>query len=352
MSLMNAEPGALLILPHLRIQNANAISSPLTHGFPSMTAFLGFMWALGRRMAVEQIPLRPRKIGVICHWHQEQVQDGYVKTFRLTRNPVDRDGDTAAIVEEGRIGLEVTLVLQVDDATRVGETSILFQGNESQYRDIAWQVRELVDTLRIAGGTVLPRRPGPGIHVAPSLILWPTSESDRQQNFRHLRREWLPGFALVSRDDLLQSRVRQLQRDDPSATLLDAWLDLSRFNYRSRQNESGKIIWGHDRPAGSGWIVPIPVGYGALSDLHEGNQVVNARDDHTPFRFVESVYSIGQWIGPHRLRSVRDLLWWGEYRSQEGVYRCCNGYVPVPTDDDDEDPPGFSSYTPFSPAAV
>jgi CRISPR-associated protein Csy2 len=29
----------LLVLPHLRIQNANAISSPLTHGFPSMTAF-------------------------------------------------------------------------------------------------------------------------------------------------------------------------------------------------------------------------------------------------------------------------------------------------------------------------
>ena len=32
---------ALLVLPRLRIQNANAISSPLTHGFPSMTAFLG-----------------------------------------------------------------------------------------------------------------------------------------------------------------------------------------------------------------------------------------------------------------------------------------------------------------------
>lgn len=31
----------LLILPRLRVQNANAISSPLTHGFPSMTAFLG-----------------------------------------------------------------------------------------------------------------------------------------------------------------------------------------------------------------------------------------------------------------------------------------------------------------------
>ena len=39
----------LLALPRLRVQNANAISSPLTHGFPAMTAFLGLMWALERK---------------------------------------------------------------------------------------------------------------------------------------------------------------------------------------------------------------------------------------------------------------------------------------------------------------
>ena len=42
---------AILVLPHLRIQNANAIGSPLTHGFPSITAFTGVMWALQRKLA-------------------------------------------------------------------------------------------------------------------------------------------------------------------------------------------------------------------------------------------------------------------------------------------------------------
>jgi CRISPR-associated protein Csy2 len=42
--------GGLLILPRLRVQNANAISAPMTWGFPSMTAFLGLMWALERAM--------------------------------------------------------------------------------------------------------------------------------------------------------------------------------------------------------------------------------------------------------------------------------------------------------------
>ena len=83
----------LLILPRLRVQNANAISSPLTHGFPSMTAFLGLMWALARKLEAHDLPLAFDSVGVICHDFDEQVTEGgYVKAFRLTRNPVDKDG--------------------------------------------------------------------------------------------------------------------------------------------------------------------------------------------------------------------------------------------------------------------
>ena len=46
-----ATPQAILVLPRLRVQNANAISSPLTHGFPSITAFTGLMWALERKLS-------------------------------------------------------------------------------------------------------------------------------------------------------------------------------------------------------------------------------------------------------------------------------------------------------------
>ena len=63
----------LMVLPHLRVQNANAVSSPLTHGFPSMTAFLGLMWALERRCRAAGLDLAFRAVGVVCHDHQEQV---------------------------------------------------------------------------------------------------------------------------------------------------------------------------------------------------------------------------------------------------------------------------------------
>ena len=44
------DAGGLLILPRLQIQNANAISGPLTWGFPAPTAFTGFVHALERRL--------------------------------------------------------------------------------------------------------------------------------------------------------------------------------------------------------------------------------------------------------------------------------------------------------------
>ena len=55
---------AILVLPHLRIQNANAIGSPLTHGFPSITAFTGVMWALERKLAEAGVPLQLHGVGV------------------------------------------------------------------------------------------------------------------------------------------------------------------------------------------------------------------------------------------------------------------------------------------------
>jgi CRISPR-associated protein Csy2 len=337
---MNAKhqvPEGLLVLPRIRVQNANAISSPLTHGFPSMTAFLGFMWALGRRLAAAGIPLKLEKVGVICHWYQEQAQEGYVRTFHLTRNPVDKDGSTAAIVEEGRIHLDLTLVFQVSAIQRTNEVHFLFGSDESMRRDIAWWIREQVGSMRLAGGSILPPKPAPGVRIAPTLVGWPDQENDQRALFRRLRRQWLPGFALVSREDLLRRRFESLQRENPDATLLDAWLDLSRFNWRSTRNDEGRVVWTHDRPEGAGWVVPIPGGYAALSDLYTGGQVVNARDQGTAFRFVEGVYSIGQWIGPHRLQRVQDCLWWGECH-EDGLYRCCNGYGSPPEHADAQDP--------------
>ena len=57
----------LLVLPRLRVQNANAISSPMTWGFPAMSAFVGLMHALERKLAEASLPVSLGRVGVICH---------------------------------------------------------------------------------------------------------------------------------------------------------------------------------------------------------------------------------------------------------------------------------------------
>lgn len=305
----------LLVIPRLRVQNANAISSPLTHGFPSMTAFLGLMWALERKLKQAGLDIPLNGVGVVCHDHQELVSEGgFVKTFRLTRNPVDKTGKTAAIVEEGRIHLDVSLVFAINP--------------ESWREDYPALIADVLAGMRVAGGSIHPPEKPWLRRYRPWAVAMTGSEADRDHKFRQLCRRLLPGFTLVSRDDLVEQRLRELQQQSPQATGLDAWLSLSSINWRYNPDaEEGKGAWLHDR-AGLGWVVPIPVGYGALGQLHAAGAVANARDSSTPFCFVESLYSVGEWVAPHRLKSPGQLLWYAYSEPEQGLYRCRNNFLP------------------------
>jgi CRISPR-associated protein Csy2 len=336
---------ALLVLPHLQVQNANAISGPFTHGFPSITAFTGMMWALQRKLNASNIPLKLHQVGVICHHHEEQVSDGYVKTFRLTRNPVNSAGQSAAIVEEGRMHLDITLlfeVTQIDDA-HGNTTSTLTQ--DAQFADWAARIGDIVACMRIAGGTLLPARDLPMRSTRPWIKVLSENHETQAKDFARWSRRWLPGFALVGRDDLLKARHDVLRETHPESTLLDAWLHASRFNFEPPQSDSPseatpdaskkKQRWIDPfRQKGGGWTVPIPVGYAALTKPFAAGSVTNARDASTPFVFVESVYSFGEWISPHRLTRVQELLWRPESDLEKGLYRCYSGYQNESVDDD------------------
>jgi CRISPR-associated protein Csy2 len=315
----------LLEAPRLRIQNANAISSPHTWGFPAMSAFVGLMHALERRLHNEGLELQLDSVGVVCHRHEPQIsRTGYTHAFHLTRNPLDKKGDTAAIVEEGRTHLEITLVFaasgQATEAHRQGTGP-----------DLEAAIAEILPTLRVAGGSVQPPPARRGAIPRPSLIPVAEGEEDRERQARRLLRRWLPGFALLSRDDLLHAHLAHLQATEPETDLLEAWLDLARLNWAAHREapEDGgqeQVAWARRGPP-KGWLVPIPVGYGALSPLHEAGTVAGARDDGTPLRFVESLYSVGEWKSPHRLRSPADLLWYVDNREEEGLYRLRNDYA-------------------------
>lgn len=319
------QPDGLLVLPRLQVQNANAVSSPLTWGFPSPTAFLGFVHALERRLA-GSFGVSFGGVGIVCNAFDAQTFRPNRRqhlVFTQTRNPVylKRDatkfiaeGTPAAIVEEGRAHFNVSLVIAVSGSFEEAQ-------QEQSFADTA---HEIAMGMRVAGGSVLPSQ---GAQAQRAHYLnWPTTLVERRKAFGRLRRRLLPGFALVHRPDLLIERLRVLQETSEGATALDALLDLTRLNHAPLQaGGDEKAEWQLEKRPG--WLVPLPVGYAGISPLHGPGEVVGVRDGAVPFRFVESLYSIGQWIGPHRLNQLDQLLWCSSTDVDAGLYQCVNRYA-------------------------
>jgi CRISPR-associated protein Csy2 len=189
--------------------------------------------------------------------------------------------------------------------------------------------------------------PQRGKHPA-QWIDWPTNREGQTSAFAQLRRHLAPGFVLVSRAQLLADHVSALQKERADSTALDALLDLCALHYTpptlttadaeidtGEGDESADVQavnlptvaskdWTVSRRK-PGWLVPLPVGYAAISQLYAPGEVKNARDNDTAFRFVESVLSLGEWVGPHRIKNLHDLLWRHHAQPEAGLYVTHNG---------------------------
>jgi CRISPR-associated protein Csy2 len=307
----------LILLPRLQVQNANAISGPLSWGFPSPTAFVGFAHALERRL-FQEIEKGFGGVGIVCHHFDPQVSRPAGKrtqVLKLTRNPLARDGKSASIVEEGRAHMEVSLLIALYDDIDSDEQSWFAQ-----------RVMEAAHAMRLAGGSILPQRSGRR-YEAEYISLSPAL-SERMITYRRLTRRLLPGFMLIQREDKLAEHLDKMRRTGKGRHALDALLDLSRINYEPDQpglESPDERQWGIRKH--SGWLVPIPVGYARISPLYSSGEVRNSRDSETPVCFVESLYSLGEWMSPHRVGDLENALWVRQEDVENGVYLCTCHYV-------------------------
>ncbi len=314
---MNESLDGLILLPHLNVQNANAISGPFTWGFPAATAFTGFVHALQRRLQHDEVCLDG--VGIVCHRFTPLVDnaDGWNHNFCLTRNPLapppgtkfqKKDGKvkTPGIVQEGRAHLDVSLL--------VGVHGYLDEDERAVFID---EVDAMVERMRLAGGSILSRRKR---WRRPMFYELSTNDENDRQIFRGIRRSLLPGFALLNRQNILLEHWKEMLQENPAADQLDALLDLVALHVDPVEGENGDVEWQVHRRA-PGWLVPLPVGYAGISPLYSAGKVCNERDATKPFRFVESVCSVGEWISPHRIEHPYEMLWYHEFDEDAGLYK-------------------------------
>lgn len=301
---------SVILLRHLKVHAANAITG-FTWGFPAMTHFLGYTHALQRRLP-KKFALSFDGCGVVCHRHQVHAHkpSPYADArFSLSRNPLDKSGKSASFVEEGKMNMEVTLLIPVTENQQV---------ESEEQADLTAFLLHQSARQRLAGGMVTNT---PTVEIA---------DIQGEKHRKKLLRSLLPGFALVSRHDLLlaeQERHRQADTPDPE---LAAWLSFSSLRYAAEQDKTknGKTPWRLQEKPETGWIKPIAVGYRRISPLYEPGAIAKTRDASSPACFVENLYSLGQWLSPHRITDLSHLFWQSEYTAA-GAYLCRNQYRPV-----------------------
>jgi CRISPR-associated protein Csy2 len=294
---MIGEVKKLLIIPHIKVHNANALSSPFTIGFPAMTAWLGAVHALQRKLNAQDIPVVFSATGVVSHDIDLQTYKGdndFVHSIVGTGNPLDKTGSRTPFIEQARCHLDVSLVIQFDNVT--------IDDREQMISAISHLLHA---SMRIAGGDIKAFQ-------APFCI---NCKEGDDQDLRKVQRTLMPGYALIERRDLM------LDAMEHGADALDALIDYLAIHHQCETDDDAKVTWSsyrkslNNKPAG--WIVPIATGFQGISEL---GQAKNQRDSNTPHRFAESVVTLGEFKMPHRIRFIEDILW--RYQTDGDLYFC------------------------------
>ncbi|RIW90823.1 type I-F CRISPR-associated protein Csy2, partial [Acinetobacter baumannii] len=271
-----------LLIPHLKLHNANAMSSPYTIGFPAMTAWLGAVHALQRKLQTKDCDVALTKVAVSCHEFNLQTYKGqgdFVHSIIGTANPLDKDGSRPAFIEEARCHLEVSLLIEIEN--------LGFKKREQLLKIVP----DLVSSMKFASGDVLS--------VQKCQIIDFDEDESHDKELRPILNKLMLGHVLIERRDLVVESMNQ-GRD-----ALDAVLDYLKVTHSSAVDENGKVTWNSKRQT-HGWLVPIAIGFQGISEL---GQAKNQRDANTPHRFAESVLTLGEFVMPYRIEHIDQLLW-------------------------------------------
>ena len=359
-----------LLLNRINVQNANAVSG-FTWGFPAITHFLGFTHNLSLKLGKSKYQgVSLNGCAVIAHEHHVHTFGKYNDRFLQSKNPAYLSGDVnkvaqggaPSIVEEGKMNMTVSLVIEFDG----------FIGREVS--ELLTWINHQCLMQRLAGGSIL------------SITDVQLFDTRSQQDFFKLKRALMPGFVLMDRSNYLAEHFQACLDKNSEADQLESWLDFSALKQQARPasaliakhvkglgdaklydiwlehltkpysanipreltvyfsqleetkrtklllkqwneyvNPTGKTAaeWEFLAKPNPGYLVPIMTGYKSISPIYENNEVANTRDSETPVCFVEAVHSVGEWLGVNRLKDYEDIasyLW--NYQHDDGWYLC------------------------------
>ena len=368
-----------LLINHIKVQGANAVAG-FTWGFPAITHFLGFAHNLSRKLCKHKglSDIQLSGCAVIAHCHQVHTY-GY-NQFVQSRNPAFQykeqtkyKAGSPPVIEEGKMDMDISLLISCEG--NIGNRKEIF---------LKW-LDNTCKLQRLAGGTILAianidvltvddeqnkgnlrtlvRKLLPGFilldrsayleeHFHSLIEINPEAELfDAWLNFIALKQKARPVYNLIDgyliklagsnpQDEKIQQLLELWQQHIDQSYLQESIPDALHQHFASLDNKSNKklltqwqaycapneesdAVWEYvDKPE-QGFLIPIMVGYKAISQVYENHEVANTRDNETDICFTEAVHSIGEWQGVHRIRdeaALEKTLW--HYHYEKNWYLC------------------------------
>lgn len=290
----------LILIPQIKIHNANALSSPYTIGFPAMTAWLGGVHALQRKLNSNDYPdLKFTRVAVACHHIDLQTHKGqgdYIASIIGTGNPLTKTGSRPSFIEEARCHLTVSLVIEYEG----------LGWGDGDADDLINSVSQQLHRLKLAGGDILAFGQ-PELH-----------HDETENDLKKLTRKLMPSHMLIERRDLMCEAMEEQQEPNAINALLDYLTVKHRSTVITHENKPDEVKWEAHRKT-TGWIVPIATGFQGISEL--GN-AKHQRDADTPHRFAESMLTLGEFKMPYQLKSLDEMLWSYHADLENNLYLC------------------------------
>jgi len=287
-----------LLLKNIEVQNANALSSPYTVGFPAMTAWLGFVHALQRHVQ-KQEQCKFNSAAIVCHkLNMQTFADKDANRLIMSKNPPSTRIDKGLIenekaknkpfIPEAACHLKVSLLIEHD----------VVQKNEIDA--LCESVKAILPTMRIAGGDIL----------TSGAVKDESVDEDEEGELRKLTRQLMPGYFIKERRDLMRDAMQKGEDG------IDALLNYLVMTGECEQNDNDKVICKKKAP---GWLVPLATGFHGITAL---NKVRGQRDNETPHRFAEAVVTLGEFVMPYRAKTLDEMLWHYRVDLQNNLYLC------------------------------
>lgn len=223
----------LIVIKNIVVTNANAVAG-LTWGFPSVTAFLGFI----NNLSLKLDPKKLKKNAVIKHEFSHIMLNGcaivshkyhvhsyrphtddkkqYLDDVHFTQKRgnsymlfQNKRKDTPPIVEEAKMNMTVSLVIPYTGSLT----------EEEKFK--SWLLKTCYNQS-LAGGSIQD--------IEKISLFNVTNKSELMT----LKRELMPGFVLLDRTEYLEEHYNNLLSVNKDTELFDAWLDFSFLKQKAR----------------------------------------------------------------------------------------------------------------------